>query len=80
MLPAGELQAMGVKLLILPLSLTLSSIHAMRQTLQVMRTNGADTRAHAEKSMATWADCNRLTGIDNVQRIETRFSPVPAER
>jgi 2-methylisocitrate lyase-like PEP mutase family enzyme len=80
MLPADELQAMGAKLLILPLSLTLTSIRAMRQTLHVIRNNKADTRAHAEVAMATWADCNRLTGIDAVQSIESRFGAVPGDR
>jgi 2-methylisocitrate lyase-like PEP mutase family enzyme len=80
MLPADELEAMGAKLLILPLSLTLTSIRAMRQTLQVIRNNKADTRTHAEQAMATWADCNRLTGIEAVQRIETRFGAPSSER
>jgi len=75
MLPADELEAMGVKLLILPLALTLSSIHAMRKTLRVIRENKACTQDHAAQAMASWADCNRLTGIDDIQRIETSFGP-----
>lgn len=75
MLPSDELETMGVKLLILPLSLTLSSIHAMRQTLQIMRDNKASTKAYAAQAMASWADCNRLMGIDAIQRIETCFGP-----
>lgn len=44
MTPADELQALGVKMVIVPLALTMAKIHAMRETLQVIRTNKADTR------------------------------------
>lgn len=75
MLPSDQLESMGVKLLILPLSLTMSCIHAMQQTLDVIRNNKADTRAFAAHSMATWADCNEITGIDDIMRIERSFGP-----
>ena len=78
MLPSDELEAMGVKVLILPLSLTMSAIHAMRQTLKVIRDNKACTEEHARTAMATWADCNRLTGIEDIRRIEEAFGPAQA--
>jgi 2-methylisocitrate lyase-like PEP mutase family enzyme len=80
MLPTDELEAMGAKVVILPLSLTMSSIYAMRQTLKVIRENKATTHEHAAQAMATWADCNRLTGIDEIQRLENTFGPDAARR
>ncbi len=77
MLPADELEAAGVKLLILPLALTLSAVHAMQRTLAVIRAQKASTRAHAELAMTSWADCNALLGIDEIHRIETTFGVPP---
>lgn len=79
MLPADELEQAGVKLLILPLSLTLSAMHAMQRTLSVIRQERAVTRGHADKAMVSWADSNALLGLADIQRIETRFGP-QAER
>jgi 2-methylisocitrate lyase-like PEP mutase family enzyme len=74
MTPADQLEAMGVKMVIAPLALTMAKVHAMRETLQVLKTNQADTREFAKTRMCTWADCNRLTGFDDIKRIETEFA------
>lgn len=78
MLPADQLEAMGVKLVILPLALTMAKVHAMRRTLQVIRETKGDTRAYSKESMVTWAECNRLTGFDEILRIEKQFGPTAA--
>ncbi len=73
MMPTGELQELGVKLVILPLALTMSKIHAMRKTLQVIATNNADTREYFKDNMCSWADCNKLTGFDETTHLEETF-------
>lgn len=75
MLPSDVLEEMGVRVVILPLSLTLSAMHAMQQTLQVILGNRADTRAYAQQAMVTWSQCNSITGIEEIQRIENAFGP-----
>lgn len=73
MLSSSVLEDIGVKLIILPLSLTLSAIHAMQQALEVIRNNQADTRAYAKERMISWAQCNALTGIEHITKIEEKF-------
>ncbi len=72
MIPTPQLEALGVALAIFPLALTLSAARAMQRTLEVIREHGT-TEAHAKDAMVAWADCNRLLGIDEIQRIERSF-------
>lgn len=73
MMPSDELQKIGVKLLILPLALTMSTIHASRRTLQHIKNAKADTREYSKEWMATWAECNSLLGFEEINRIENKF-------
>ncbi|MEC7761726.1 MAG: isocitrate lyase/PEP mutase family protein [Pseudomonadota bacterium] len=73
MMPAHELAQIGVKVVVLPLALTLSAAHAMERTLQVMRETDGDTRAYAPEAMMTWDDCNTLTGFDVIRTMEAKY-------
>lgn len=73
MIPATELEAIGVKVVAFPLSLLLSATRAMQATLEEMHTKGTTTGIHKD-SMVAWADFNSLVGLDEVKTWEKRYA------
>ena len=74
MIPAKELESLGVKLLIFPLALTLAAAHAQQRVLDVIGASGT-TREYAPDAMLPWKDCNELLGLGEIQRIEKTYGP-----
>lgn len=72
MIPVKELERLGARLAIFPLSLTLSVAHAVRRTLKVIREQGT-TQAYAKDNMVTWAECNEILGISDIQEQERKY-------
>ncbi|MEQ8928290.1 MAG: isocitrate lyase/PEP mutase family protein [Silicimonas sp.] len=73
MMPADQLERIGVKVVVLPLALTLSAAHAIERVLTVIRETNGDTRDYSRDWMTSWADCNALTGFDEIQRMEREY-------
>lgn len=73
MIPVSELQALGARLVIFPLALTLAAAFAMRRTLQVIAKEGT-TEKYARESMLSWAECNELLGYTDVLAAEQRYT------
>jgi 2-methylisocitrate lyase-like PEP mutase family enzyme len=74
MMPAKELETLGVKLVIFPLSLTLAAAHAQQRALEVIRAQGT-TSEYAADAMLSWKDCNKLLGLEKIHHIETQYGP-----
>jgi len=72
MIPATELDSMGVRLVAFPLSLLLGATCAMQQILSSIRRNGT-TRDIMESSMISWKGFNELVGLAQVQESDNRY-------
>jgi 2-methylisocitrate lyase-like PEP mutase family enzyme len=74
MIPAAELHALGINIVVFPLALLLSATRAMESTLEHMKKNGT-TLDIIDRSMTSWSEFNETMGLSRVQDFERRYGP-----
>ena len=72
LLPAQELERMGFKIVIYPASGLLSAMHAVRETLAILKQQG--TTAHLLKGMDSLQDCFEAVGLSEMLADDARFA------
>ena len=72
LLPAQELERMGFKIVIYPASGLLSAMHAVRETLAILKQQG--TTAHLLEGMDSLQDCFEAVGLSEMLAADARFA------
>ena len=72
LLPAQELERMGFKIVIYPASGLLSAMHAVRETLAILKQQG--TTAHLLEGMDSLQDCFEAVGLSEMLADDARFA------
>ena len=70
-LPQAELEALGYKLAIFPVSSLLAAVHAMSGVYCALRNTGST--AGAQQTLYGFAELTRLMGFENVWEFERRY-------
>jgi 2-methylisocitrate lyase-like PEP mutase family enzyme len=73
MIPAKELEAMGIQIVAFPISLLLGATAAMERTLKAIRERGT-TLDIIESSMVTWSEFNQIVGLPAIAESDNRYS------
>ena len=76
LLTASELERYGFKIVIYPASGILSAMHAVQQTLSVLKTEG--TTAHLLDGMSTLQECFEAVGLTEMLADDARFATAEA--
>lgn len=71
LLPLSEIQALGFKLVIFPVSLLFAATHAMLALLELLKT-GETPAAYSER-MVTFAQFTTQLGLPDIQALERRY-------
>jgi len=71
LLPLNEIQALGFKLVIFPVSLLLAATHAMLNLLAVLKPG--QTPAPFAEQMVTFSQFTTLVGLPEIQALERRY-------
>ncbi len=72
-IPTSELESMGIKIVVLPTALLLSSTRAMQNTLGHIKIHGTTTEI-SQNSMVSWSSFNELMGLTEMITNENRYS------
>lgn len=70
-IPAKELDTLGARVVIFPISLVLTAARAMRQTLQAIQETG--TTMNELDRMLSWEEFNTLVGLPTIKEWEARY-------
>lgn len=71
-LRANELQKLGYKIVVFPLSALYSATYAMREVLEELRNTGGTKRTR--RMMVTFSDFNRFIDLQKYMNLEKRYS------
>ncbi|CAB4881606.1 unannotated protein [freshwater metagenome] len=73
LLTPAELDDLGFRLIVSPLSALFSMVHAIRESLAILRDQGS-LRAHLDRLVA-FDDFGRIVGLDQQYALEQRYAP-----
>jgi len=71
MLPAERLEKMGYRIAIYPSETQRAAIHAMRQTLSLLKREG--TTEAMDEALTTFKERDKIVGLDDWQELERKF-------
>jgi 2-methylisocitrate lyase-like PEP mutase family enzyme len=71
MLPVERLEKMGYRIAIYPSETQRAGIHAMRQTLSLLKREG--TTEAMDEALTTFKERDRIVGLDDWQELERKF-------
>lgn len=71
LISVSQLDAMGIRIVLFPLTAILCSAYAIRGALQEIKKHGI--QEHLLDSMYPWAKMNELTGLKDVERAEENY-------
>ena len=78
MLPAERLENMGYRIAIYPSETQRAAIHAMRQTLSLLKREG--TTEAMDEALTTFKERDKIVGLDDWQELERKFLAVESEK
>jgi len=78
LLPASRLEQMGYRIAIFPSETQRAAIHAMRAALELLKREGSTETMDSQ--LATFAERDRIVGLDAWQQLERRFLAVDVEK
>jgi len=78
MLPVERLEKMGYRIAIYPSETQRAGIHAMRQTLSLLKREG--TTEAMDEALTTFKERDTIVGLDDWQELERKFLSIDSEK
>jgi 2-methylisocitrate lyase-like PEP mutase family enzyme len=78
MLPVERLEKMGYRIAIYPSETQRAGIHAMRQTLSLLKREG--TTEAMDEALTTFKERDKIVGLDDWQELERKFLSIDSEK